>query len=458
MPRSPLTHALALSGVVTIALLASALRAAAQDTWTLETDVWARDLNCPGDDRTAADHRAKPPRAQLDNAAGRVFNVSHPNCEGTSDALGIARLRQFHIQATHSLNVNSPAFRCDSAEAQTFATGVGKVVWPGRADGTVVPYPLRLKFSAKGRLRTTCPAGTFAFASAEATIVFAPRNRTLPNDTGLPPDIESIDTRDEIGHPETLDARRIVARTVGVGGDVKVGDKWDYVAFFRTFAEADSFSSNTTTAAAGSAVPFSYLLQCLPGSGFRVEGFAGANSLPFVDFGGGAPCADGSVNGDEGPITDVLRVNGTTGGEARTVDVAVRQPITVGLSSSPQGPTIDARYWFWLWQGPGVNPTDLVVGGRRLGCTVNPTPFDPVLLPRAFRCFHAAFEDTSAVCGSVRILPVPASADFAPWTLSRPNGFARPLTLTIQGVLEDRGAGNDLDLSVTNAITVRVLP
>src|SRR5262249_21743881 len=164
------------------------------------------------------------------------------------------------------------------------------------------------------------------------------------------------------------------------------------------------------------------------------------------------------VNASTGPIADVLFVNGTAGDADRGVTVRTRSPITVELQAAPQGPTAGARYWFWLWSKAPASPVDLLVGGQRLGCTVHPTPFAPLLAPQPFRCFHSAFESSESVCGAVPELSVPAAADFAPWSLTRSQGFKRPITLACQGVLEDSGSANGLHLSVTNCVTVSVVP
>ncbi|MBI1851751.1 MAG: putative Ig domain-containing protein [Planctomycetes bacterium] len=179
----------------------------------------------------------------------------------------------------------------------------------------------------------------------------------------------------------------------------------------------------------------------------------GANGAAYVFTAGGASCAscgDGSVASSVGAPIPVLLVNGTAGTTPpRTVSVSLHAPITVTLEASPAGPATDAAYVVWAWHGAPTSPSRLVAFGTDVGCTVNPTPVRPSALPQPFACLRGSRVPMSAC----RSLPGPTSA---PWSRTRAGGFSVPITLTIQGVLEDAGASNALGYSTTNAVTIVV--
>ncbi len=163
---------------------------------------------------------------------------------------------------------------------------------------------------------------------------------------------------------------------------------------------------------------------------------------------GQANCGAGTVNSGAGPITDVLFVNGRTG----QVNLSAGEPVTVAMAATPAGPATNAQYALWVWLSCAATPRNLVVSGQLLGCTVNPTPFEPGFAPQALRCLRGGLG--SQYCGSVRELNgAPARA---PFSLTRVQGLGQPGTYTLQGIIEDAGSANTLGFSVTNAVTVRV--
>jgi hypothetical protein len=158
----------------------------------------------------------------------------------------------------------------------------------------------------------------------------------------------------------------------------------------------------------------------------------------------------GCVNKGPGPVTDVLLVNGQAGARrSREVHVAPRAPITVSLDASPAGPS-PARYMLWLWVGEPVNSFELDVGTDVLGCTANPTPFQPFEVPQAFRCLNGGMPEV--FCAGLRGLPAPGTA---PWMRTKATGFAGG-TFTLQGVLEDLGSASATGFSVTNTVVIRI--
>ena len=165
------------------------------------------------------------------------------------------------------------------------------------------------------------------------------------------------------------------------------------------------------------------------------------------------PCQ--SNNAGSGPITDVLRVNGSIGDSNRVVTSPRSTSISVSLNAAPMGPggpgDSIASYVLWVWSGPPSRSFDLNVGTSSLGCVVNPTPFQPFASPQAFRCLRAGLP--RQFCGSVSELHSPSGA---PWTVTKGLGFSRNATFTLQAVLQDAGSSSSDHYSVTNAVVLRV--
>jgi hypothetical protein len=166
-------------------------------------------------------------------------------------------------------------------------------------------------------------------------------------------------------------------------------------------------------------------------------------------------CRYGTVNtGASATPQILLRVNDSSGDSIRReMAVATRLPLTVSLNRPPSGPVFP-DYAVWIWASDVANPRDVFFGGERIGCTVNPTPMESIagLAPRALKCVRGGFG--AEWCGTVReIGGAPANA---PWTLARARGFARPITLTLQGIVEDNGSATPAKVSVTNAVVLRI--
>lgn len=172
------------------------------------------------------------------------------------------------------------------------------------------------------------------------------------------------------------------------------------------------------------------------------------------EFAGGSPvdCRAGNVNAaGAGGTTDVLLVNGSAGGPARTVSLPVGGTIQVALDASPSGPS-SPRYLIYAWAGAGSNPRFLSARGASLGCFVNPTPLHPGLSPQPLFCVGGQGLPAAA-CAGLPSKPAPAAA---PWSLSRTAGS--PFTLTLQGLLRDSGSSHPAGYSVMNAVTIVVGP
>src|SRR5262249_35541686 len=125
--------------------------------------------------------------------------------------------------------------------------------------------------------------------------------------------------------------------------------------------------------------------------------------------------------------------------------------ISVSMTLAPGGP-VQARYGLWLWLGIGGNPRPLVAHGQTLGCTLNPAPLLRGQTPPPVFCLHGRGIPNS-VGGSVRLLGSPPRA---PWTVLRNQGLSSRFVFTLQGFLQDAGAGNPTGYSVTNAVVLQV--
>ncbi len=161
-----------------------------------------------------------------------------------------------------------------------------------------------------------------------------------------------------------------------------------------------------------------------------------------------APCRAGTVNRGAGGPSNVLTVNGAT----RQVVVARNSPISVALAASPAGPPL-ASYVLWVWLGGGNVQRRLLFGSTVLGCTVNPTPFDSSVFPAPVRCARSPAAPPAACIGIREVRSAPSAA---PWILTYSQGLGGPATFTLQGLVADAGASNELHVGITNAVSVVV--
>lgn len=158
----------------------------------------------------------------------------------------------------------------------------------------------------------------------------------------------------------------------------------------------------------------------------------------------------GTVNSGSGSVVDVLTVNGTSGGTDRRVRVSTGSPVTLALGAAPLSPS--GRYVLWMWNSLPGTPIPLSVGMAQLGSLVHPIP--PLGgNPLPTRCIRNPGFPASACNG---ITEVPSPSPRTPWSVTNPRGSSNPLTLTLQGIVEDAGAGNSTGFSVTNALVLSV--
>lgn len=189
-----------------------------------------------------------------------------------------------------------------------------------------------------------------------------------------------------------------------------------------------------------------------------VDGGGASSLLWFRRFTIGCPtdpCLAGSVNaGGAGGVADVLFVNGSSGAPvSREVIVPLFAPISLELRAAPGGSRA-GRYGLWAWRGAPANPVTLSYQGRTVGCLANPTPFHAGLSPQPLRCLLGSGVPR-AFCGSAVEYEGIAAPSAVPWLATDPAGFGSPGTVTIQGVIEDRGAAGGPWFSVTNGVVIR---
>ena len=176
----------------------------------------------------------------------------------------------------------------------------------------------------------------------------------------------------------------------------------------------------------------------------------------FEEFTLGCPpldCLDGTVDDAGGVPAEVLLVNGSPGNATHDVFAATLSPITIALDPSPAGSGA-GRYFLYIWPGGATNPVNFMRGAEVLGCLGNPSPLQGALAPQPIRCLRGNGVP-AGVCGGVLELNPPGT-NFVPWSITKPGGFAAPITILLQGVLEDQGASNTAGFSVTNGVRLVV--
>jgi hypothetical protein len=158
----------------------------------------------------------------------------------------------------------------------------------------------------------------------------------------------------------------------------------------------------------------------------------------------------GNVNVGTGVVSDVLFVNGSAGDPNRIVTVTAGAPLELRLDRAPNGPST-ASYVLWAWPAEPSHAVELYRREERIGCLVNPTPFQRTLLPQPVICLRSP-SIRSIVCRGVPERSSPAQAPFA---VPVPGGIRRPGSLTVQGIIQDDLAANSARFSITNATVIR---
>lgn len=157
----------------------------------------------------------------------------------------------------------------------------------------------------------------------------------------------------------------------------------------------------------------------------------------------------GNVNRRNFFASDVLFVNGSTGGESRLVDVGTGESLTVTMNTSPAGPN-PGHYALYAFPVRGLVP-DMAAQPFNIGFTAFATPLnrggdEPV-------CVGNTFQAPGAERLGIPWFDLdPAPGDI----LVAPRGYGHEATFVLQALLLDNGSIADIPLSMTNVVVVRV--
>ncbi len=180
------------------------------------------------------------------------------------------------------------------------------------------------------------------------------------------------------------------------------------------------------------------------------DGDAQDQGAVWVLFPEVGPCGDasaGTVDQSNGFPFDSLLVDGSAGIPTRSLDAQVGDTVQIEMRAAPRGPA-PGRFALWVWLGTpdASDAAALVDPGSRMtvGCTVFPISLQGGL-PQPVRCVTSPGLPLLGGCSTPPIFPT-----FVPWNFPKP--LPRPITLTLQGLVEDASSPNPRRFSVTNAI------
>ncbi|MBI1852558.1 MAG: hypothetical protein HYR85_19620 [Planctomycetes bacterium] len=143
---------------------------------------------------------------------------------------------------------------------------------------------------------------------------------------------------------------------------------------------------------------------------------------------------------------DVLFVN-PLAGDPVTREFRVGVGRSISFSMAAPSSRASARFALYAWLGvPDV--TSLRVQPRHVGPMIFPTPLDVGSSPQPI----AIANDLAARLGSATFPTHPAPTQIA----RLPRGIPRPITIAVQGFIQDDGSAIPEHVSITNAILLRV--
>jgi hypothetical protein len=148
------------------------------------------------------------------------------------------------------------------------------------------------------------------------------------------------------------------------------------------------------------------------------------------------PCLAGNVGAGPGPglASQVLTVNGSTGGDDRTVLVPAGDPLEIRLEAAPSRPGGTYVLYGWRAVAPG-SCLPIRVGGNLLGQTTYPLPLRPGETPQPLVCVRGDGVPDRA-CRGVTELPGPSGL---PLVLNHP-GTSRIDRFAFQAIVRDTAA------------------
>jgi len=153
----------------------------------------------------------------------------------------------------------------------------------------------------------------------------------------------------------------------------------------------------------------------------------------------------GTVNAGAGEITDVLFVNGSAGGPARTIELAVGASVAIDVAAPPS--ETSAAYAIFGWPTTPA-PSTGYLHRFGMGSTCLPTPLTGGS-PQPTFVWNAT--------GLKRLGASTAITGPAPTRLlDLVTGFDEPLQLFVQGIIADAGSAARVDASITNGVLIDV--
>ncbi len=156
----------------------------------------------------------------------------------------------------------------------------------------------------------------------------------------------------------------------------------------------------------------------------------------------------GHVNVALGDRENVLLVNGSAGDSSRVVVVETRKPLVVDVASPSSRPSSAFALYFWT-RAPDAG--SLAEQPSDLGAMVFPTPFNPGATPQPKKIANNT--------GVAAFGPANVASISAPSTVvNRPRGLKNPITVAIQGIIQDDGSRSASRYSITNAVILQVVP
>ncbi len=168
-----------------------------------------------------------------------------------------------------------------------------------------------------------------------------------------------------------------------------------------------------------------------------------------------ALCAAGAVNIDCGPVTELLTINGSTGGSGRMVIATQTTPLTFSLSEAPStsGDGRDGRAVIYAWSKiPESSDVVPVPGNLGLMC------FGPQIITTLNPLFtwnsvgaENKLGDHDAP-GAPPMIPDASTLEF----LNVGQGAGRRLRLTVQAIVPDTCSQSNKPFSVTNGVGLEI--
>jgi len=168
-----------------------------------------------------------------------------------------------------------------------------------------------------------------------------------------------------------------------------------------------------------------------------------------------AACGAGAVHAACGSATDVLLLNGQSGGVPRRITVTAGDPLHLTLNEPPSRACDqqETRGCVYAWLGePGAG--DVVEVPRQLGTMC----YGPrVIATKRPKRIWNAIGKPAKLGEHDAPGPVPRVADGGSFELvSLPGGFGSSITVSFQGIVDDACSAGTVPFSVTNGITLEI--